>query len=251
MLVVERLRVLFGREVAALRGPSRSTCRRGGRTPGGRRSRRRSALPWAARRGPSRRGRSARPRTGSASLPPSSGGGRRRPCGNTSAPGCRRRPGSNASGTIEAVEAEDDRAVGVLDLARRAAEFDGGVGRAAGSGEAPRDLHKCPPSGRVGHCRAPTRYKRARCCSSRRKLRRAAGTIPPLAEALSRLRLPPTRCLDWVDGPDTACAGPRSHSGCPSQDTHGDLGRAHSNCPIRGRTPKSLCVAGRTHTRCR
>ena len=45
---------------------------------------------------------------------------------------------------LEAVEAEDDRAVGVLDLTGRAAEFDGGVGRAARSGEAPRDLHSVP-----------------------------------------------------------------------------------------------------------
>ena len=47
-------------------------------------------------------------------------------------------------GNIEAIEAENDRTIGVLDLGRRAPERDGGIRRKSGFSETPRDLHGNP-----------------------------------------------------------------------------------------------------------
>ena len=47
-------------------------------------------------------------------------------------------------GNIEAIETENDRAIGVFDLGRRAPERDGGIRRESGFSETPRDLHGNP-----------------------------------------------------------------------------------------------------------
>ena len=106
---------------------------------------------------------------------------------------------------LEAVEAEDDRAVGVLDLAGRAAELDGLVGRLAGRRKAPRDLHKCPPclviAGRRREYKGAMLFFASHGCVG-------SGHNSAVGGSATRLRLPPTRCLDWVDGPGTGARAP-------------------------------------------
>ena len=112
--------------------PNRSRCRRAGRTPAWRRSRRPIALASrAARRAPPRRGPSATARRGRSLPRPSSAAPARRPCGNISGRGRRRRPGSSCAGTSMLSSAKHHRAVGIADLARASPELDGRVGRLA------------------------------------------------------------------------------------------------------------------------
>src|SRR5262249_17371532 len=65
-------------------------------------------------------------------------------------------------GHEEAVKAENDGAVGVLDFARGAAELDRVVRRLAGFGEAPRNRHQGPPWWSKRCSLAPTRDKTVR-----------------------------------------------------------------------------------------
>ena len=76
-------------------------------------------------------------------------------------------------GNIEAIETENDRAVGVLDLGRRTPERDGGIRREAGFGETPRDLHGNAPELRGGRKRNEVRTPYV-CCD-----RRVAGPYFP------------------------------------------------------------------------
>src|SRR6185437_6515573 len=100
-------------------------------------------------------------------------------------------------GHEEAVETEDDRPVGVLDLAGRAAELDGVVRRLAGFGEAPRDLHECPPV----DCRGRPEASRGRDTRTRRRkapillLLRAYLNIVAVTQLLSTIEThaPPRR----------------------------------------------------------
>ena len=158
-------------------------------------------------------------------------------------------------GHEEAVEAEDDRAVGVLDLARGAAEFDRVVRRLAGCREAPRDLHKCPPCRRV-RLRAPTRHEGRvlMFVGSRRNgyFGRQAHALPS-AKTLSRLACCRTHCLDWADWTRYATRDRRRPGQITPREEHCATLRIALTQTVQfeASTPKSLYVADRTHTRCR
>ena len=84
------------------------------------------------------------------------------------------------------------------------------VGRAAGSGEAPRDLHKSPPSGRVGHCRRQLDTNGRNVCSSERKDRGQRAQLGRWRKSASNASPAAYAIWDWVNGPDTRCADLRA-----------------------------------------